>query len=287
MKTASRIVGTAFFHAGFETQDSPRYGAERRGAPIAAYVRASSGAIRERGVIRRPELAVVADATLVGLPAAEVLAGLSATTTLVLLSEEDASTWQARLNTDARVLTGKPAVSSTDGGPISPLAGIRCAAIAARLVGVIDARGLRTAIEEELATLDPKRLQISIELAQEAFDAMAEHAGSVEPTKPSADRLAEPWIDFPFDPASISAPVIYATRTTEKIPTGLWRKERPVIDETRCTRCWWLCSSYCPDGAITVTDEGRPQIDYAHCKGCMVCLVQCPPHAIEAVEERA
>ena len=41
MKTASRILGTALFLEGYEVQDAPRYGAERRGAPIFAYVRAA------------------------------------------------------------------------------------------------------------------------------------------------------------------------------------------------------------------------------------------------------
>ena len=41
MKTASRILGSAFFAEGYEVQDAPRYGAERRGAPIFAYVRAA------------------------------------------------------------------------------------------------------------------------------------------------------------------------------------------------------------------------------------------------------
>ena len=41
MKTASRILGSAFFLESFEVQDAPRYGAERRGAPIFAYVRAA------------------------------------------------------------------------------------------------------------------------------------------------------------------------------------------------------------------------------------------------------
>jgi pyruvate ferredoxin oxidoreductase gamma subunit len=39
MKTASRIVGTAALLHGFIAQDSPVYGAERRGAPMTAYVR--------------------------------------------------------------------------------------------------------------------------------------------------------------------------------------------------------------------------------------------------------
>ena len=38
MKTASRILGSAAFHAGYVVQDSPIYGAERRGAPMAAFV---------------------------------------------------------------------------------------------------------------------------------------------------------------------------------------------------------------------------------------------------------
>ena len=54
MKTASRILGSAFFGAGFEVQDAPRYGAERRGAPIFAYVRAGRDPINERGPILRP-----------------------------------------------------------------------------------------------------------------------------------------------------------------------------------------------------------------------------------------
>ena len=33
-KTASRILGTAAFLEGFVAQDSPIYGAERRGAPL-------------------------------------------------------------------------------------------------------------------------------------------------------------------------------------------------------------------------------------------------------------
>ena len=73
MKTASRILGRAFFLEGFEVQDAPRYGAERRGAPIFAYVRASRQPIHERGIIRWPDLVVVADDTLVTIPAAAVI----------------------------------------------------------------------------------------------------------------------------------------------------------------------------------------------------------------------
>ena len=39
MKTASRLLGSAAFHAGYVVQDSPLYGAERRGAPMTACTR--------------------------------------------------------------------------------------------------------------------------------------------------------------------------------------------------------------------------------------------------------
>ncbi len=60
---------------------------------------------------------------------------------------------------------------------------------------------------------------------------------------------------------------------------------RPVIDHERCNRCSWVCGSFCPDGAIDVGGDGYPRIDLDHCKGCMICVAQCPPHAIEAVAE--
>ena len=63
IKTAGRMLGTAFFAEGLEVQDAPRYGAERRGAPIFATVRASRHPIHERGVIPKPDLTVVADDT--------------------------------------------------------------------------------------------------------------------------------------------------------------------------------------------------------------------------------
>ena len=70
-----------------------------------------------------------------------------------------------------------------------------------------------------------------------------------------------------------------------EVRTGLWRTMRPVINYEKCSGCWWVCSTYCPDGAINVRDDGKPDIDYDHCKGCLVCVAQCPPHAIESIPE--
>ena len=105
MKTASRILGTAFFLEGYETQDAPRYGVERRGAPIFAYVRADKHPIQERGIIREPDLIIVADETLVGVPAAGVLGGVTDHAVILIYTNESEQEWRHRLNIQCRIIT--------------------------------------------------------------------------------------------------------------------------------------------------------------------------------------
>ena len=89
----------------------------------------------------------------------------------------------------------------------------------------------------------------------------------------------------PCEDAGKAAPAVYAAATSENLQTGLWRTMRPVVDYQICNRCWWLCSTFCPEGAIHLDEERLPHIDYAHCKGCLVCMTQCPTHAITAIPE--
>jgi pyruvate ferredoxin oxidoreductase gamma subunit len=286
MKTASRILGTAFFKAGYEVQDAPRYGAERRGAPIFAYVRADRSPVNERGIISHPDLVVVSDDTLVAMPAAGVLQGVDEHSVLLINSHESADTWSERLNTKATVLI-LPAAEDVEDRAELPYIGSSCAAASAALSGVISRDIVTEALTLELEHLGEDIVKKNLAIALSAFDAMISHAGVVrESALPSASDYKKPeWIELPFDDAEISAPAIHAGATSVKVRTGLWRTMRPVIDYERCSGCWWVCSTYCPDGAINVTDKGLPEIDYDHCKGCLVCVAQCPPHAIESIPE--
>jgi pyruvate ferredoxin oxidoreductase gamma subunit len=286
MKTASRILGTAFFKAGYEVQDAPRYGAERRGAPIFAYVRADKSAVNERGIITHPDLVVVADDTLVGMPAAGVMPGIDQHTVLLINSHETAETWQQRLNTQASVII-LPAAEDIEDRAELPYIGSRCAAAAASLCGEISREVIADALTEELQHLGNDIVARNLETALAAFDAMQAHTGIVSQSGlPSATDYARPdWIELPFENAEISAPAIHAGATSVQVRTGLWRTMRPVINYEKCSGCWWVCSTYCPDGAINVSADGLPQIDYDHCKGCLVCAAQCPPNAIESIPE--
>jgi len=285
MKTAGRILGTAFFLEGFQVQDAPRYGAERRGAPIFAFVRASREPVNERGMIHHPDLVIIADETLVMVPAAEVMHGVSIRTVLLIHSSENPDAWKERL-----AVTGPVFTLPTGGGVEDTLqlryTGVSCAGAAARLVGVISRSSLEQAIRDELFHLGDTVIARNLAIALESYDHMVPQAGCVVPGGAiSAAGYRKPdWVDLPFDDARTSAPAVFAPTTSEVVKTGLWRTARPVIDHSLCSRCW-LCSTYCPEGGITLDEEGYPHIDYDHCKGCLICMAQCPSHAIRSKPE--
>jgi len=287
MKTASRILGTAFFLEGFEVQDAPRYGAERRGAPIFAFVRASRQTIKERGIIHRPDLIVVAEESLISIAAAGVLGGVSEHAVLLVNSKEEPGVWKDRLNLRCHVLTMPAAPKGKDLLKFRFISAA-CAGAAARLVPVISRASLEQAIYIELGALKKKVLKKNLQQAMAAYDLMADNEGIVSEREeiPLKNYRRPNWINLPFEGSRISAPAIYGEATSTEVMTGLWRTMRPIIDYSRCRKCWWVCSTFCPDGAISINDEGYPQINYDHCKGCMVCLAQCSSHAITAVSEQ-
>ena len=61
---ASRLLALAFFKEGQWVQSFPTFGAERRGAPVAAFTRADSEPITLRCGITEPDILVILDATL-------------------------------------------------------------------------------------------------------------------------------------------------------------------------------------------------------------------------------
>lgn len=73
--------------------------------------------------------------------------------------------------------------------------------------------------------------------------------------------------------------VIDKPGSTEQYKTGTWRAFRPVIDQSKCTKCQ-VCWRNCPDAAIKEDKNGNFFIDYDYCKGCLICVKECPAKAI-------
>lgn len=279
MKTASRILGTAFFIEGYDVQDAPRYGAERRGAPMFAYVRVSRHTINERGPVKRPDLVVCADKSLLTLPSSGVLT--DATPQTILLAEASHNT-----DTTAQISGFNGTYLTINPGSGTSLSSFWSGA-AARLCGIISKQSLEQAVVDELQHLPQEALEKNLETALAGWNLMNDYSGIVREggDTPPMNTEAPIWLDIKSDSVFRAAPAIRIPQTSRTMKTGLWRTERPVIDSSKCRKCWWNCCSYCPDSAMTLSREGFPVIDYAYCKGCLVCAQACPSKAIAVLPE--
>lgn len=280
VKTAGRIVSTAAFLAGYECQDFPVYGAERRGAAVTAYARISEEHILERGVIDHPDLIVVADETLLHDPTAGVLAGQETASALFL--NTPSSTAEINLG---RII---PQIVTCDitGRTISSLG--RAAALSAglgaaasRMIGIVQEAELIQALEEELGSLgmSADTLAKNARICRELFSELP-----VVQFQSRKEALSGAVVVIHPEDAIRGTPSILAAGNATQNQTGRWRVERPTINRATCSHCG-LCYVLCPDGVISLDEEGSPLIDYDHCKGCMICQQVCPLHVIDRERE--
>ncbi len=284
VQLASRIVSRTAFLNGFTVQDSPVYGAERRGAPVVAFARFGNGPIYERGYVDGPDMVVVLDESMLLAPDA-VLSGVDRSTVVVVNSRRTAADLQAGTGIAARVV-------ALDGASIAlqvlhqyvpsvPIAGatVKVAAIAG---WEILQEAVRIELRELGLALDV--VERHLDATRRAFD-QAPMLGLGVRRRVADSRPAAPFIvqRVPLRIASPSSSV--ASTSALHSPDG-GRVYRPEIDRLRCSRCF-MCFALCPEGAIGLDKEEYPVIDYHHCNGCLVCASECAPKAIDEVREAA
>ena len=72
--------------------------------------------------------------------------------------------------------------------------------------------------------------------------------------------------------------------------TGGLDSSAAVFEARRCMSCGNCfgcdnCYGVCPDNAIAKLADGSYEIDYDYCKGCGLCVTECPAGAIEMEPE--
>ena len=281
-KTASRIAGTAAFLEGYHAQDSPIYGAERRGAPVSAFTRIAKEPIHERGLISRPDIVIVADASLIGDPAARVLDGVDQRTVVFVNSPFGAEQFRAQTPIPGHLVTmnlNEMALQHFGKrGAISALLG----AVACRLAG-LRRESVREAVARELAELGlaPSVVESNQALAFRCYDAVQTVVIETGARQPSATaQLRSPTYE---PPTRGTAGITVGPNSAIRSMSG-WRTFRPVLRPDLCNGCW-LCFANCPEGAIMIKPDGKPAVYYPHCKGCLDCVEVCPTDAMTAERE--
>lgn len=284
IKTASQILGSAAFCCGFQAQDFPLYGAERRGAPIIAGARVDSGPILERGPIIRPDILLVGDETLLEDPLANPLIGADDCTLIFINSSHPTD----QLKKHFKFTHAPTAVDLTEPGERNIRHGrvlsASLAAAGARLMGNISLDCLLRAVRSELLEhgISGEVLEKNLDLAREIFERIQPKPLRLRKNKTGL----RPGLLVQLKQRAVkdAAPIIMAAGNMRLKKTGNWRVERPVIDYEKCNDCL-ICFIRCPDGVIGIREDAKPEIDYDHCKGCMICAQECPTHAIDTLKE--
>lgn len=263
---------------------------------MSAMTRIAHEPIRERGMIARPDLVVIADDTLLADPTTLPLGGCDALSTVLLNSTKT----EAELRHGGVPLVGRVLIADFTTmafTAMQPLAGLSVA-LGVATVALCDLTldAALAGVEAELSlTLTEEQRVKNVALATTAYEYLTQRRRDAEGTAPShaflrasaAPRGIPPptlLVDVGFDPPRLATPSIYALANSPERHTGSWRQFRPVLHRELCTQCW-ICFVRCPEGAIALDVNEYPVVDYDECKGCLLCVHDCPTHAFTTEKE--
>jgi pyruvate ferredoxin oxidoreductase gamma subunit len=264
---ASQLLAETFARAGFWVQSFPEFKAERRGAPISAFLRwDESSPIRRRYRVRECDVLVDVSPSE---PSAEALAAVRPGGLLVLNREGRFA------HTGAFDIARVPASRiARDLGILSserrPMGNTALLGACVKLL-LPDGLGF---LEQAIAARMGALAEANVTAARAGYDSVTRQRTL------AGDTAVE---TAPAPPPRRSAPR-FAVSNTDSLRnlTGSWSLERPLV-AAACTACG-VCALFCPEGAIT-REDGVMVVDYLYCKGCGICEVVCPVRNAVAMEE--
>jgi 2-oxoacid:acceptor oxidoreductase gamma subunit (pyruvate/2-ketoisovalerate family)/2-oxoacid:acceptor oxidoreductase delta subunit (pyruvate/2-ketoisovalerate family) len=268
---ASQILADTFARAGYWVQSFPEFKAERRGAPISAFLRwDESSPIHRRYRVRACDVLVCISASP---PPPEAIRSVKPGG-LVVLNRETRFPHAGPFDV-ARVPASRIArnhdILSSEGRPMGNVA------VLGACVKLLLPDGLEL-LEQAVGSRMGARAAANVAAAREGY------ARCTRQHRLAGDTPLEPAPVPEQPPAADWGRALFAVSTIDSLGshTGSWSEERPVLTD-ECTACA-LCALFCPEGAIARRD-GPMSIDLLYCKGCGICEVVCPVRNAIHMEE--
>jgi 2-oxoacid:acceptor oxidoreductase gamma subunit (pyruvate/2-ketoisovalerate family) len=227
----SKLVARLYFDAGKHVKEFPKFGVERRGAPVEGYVRVDDEPIDLACQIYQPDMVVVMAESI--LDQVDVTHGMPEGALIVVNTGRPPHALAERL-AGFRVATvdaSSIAVRHGLGTPLSPIANTALFGAFARLMG-FDAERATRVLEEELKVLGANVLS-----CREAFEAVA------VPVELPGPRVLWPAPTTPFKSLNDLPDLAYSTADARANRTGAWRSQRPTYVFKTAP-----CNARCPAG---------------------------------------
>jgi 2-oxoacid:acceptor oxidoreductase gamma subunit (pyruvate/2-ketoisovalerate family)/2-oxoacid:acceptor oxidoreductase delta subunit (pyruvate/2-ketoisovalerate family) len=276
---AAEWLAAAFVLDGKYAASFPSFGQERRGVPVAAYLRFDAAPVRERTRVYHPDIVLVLDRALAALP--ECYAGLKDGGMAIINTKEGEVVPPSVTNLGLCASVDATGIALQEiGRPIPNTCMLGAFARATQLVP-LDA--LSSAMEELLKGDGLARNKRSMERGFREVKVKSltpvtasKKAATIEP--PRRDGPASIPFQSPFESPWVDAHKMLT------IPTGDWRFRVPVLDKETCRQCGW-CQISCPLGCLRPGADGYFHPDLTYCKGCGICAHECPAYAIRMMTE--
>jgi len=276
---AADLLATAFVLDGQYAASFPSFGQERRGVPVAAYVRFGPVPVRERTRVYHPDIVLVLDRALAAHP--ECYAGLQDGGMAIINTtrEEVVPPSVTHLGLCASVDATGIALQEI-GRPIPNSCMLGAFAKASQLVSL---ETLSCAMEEFLKgeVLAGNKRSMQRGFHEVKIKSLMQPGASQRDLTDQAGR-SDLASSIPFQSKYESAWADAHKMLT--IHTGDWRFQVPVLNKETCRQCGW-CQISCPPGCMQLGTDGYFHPDLTYCKGCGVCAHECPAYAIRMMPE--
>jgi pyruvate ferredoxin oxidoreductase gamma subunit len=251
--TASRLLAEAAYIDGKFSQAIPMYGTERRGAPVTAYVRVDDVRVKERELVHTPDIVIVLDEQLA---TRQNMADDMAAGGILLLN--------ANYPPEEVKISGNIKIATVNATGIAletlkrPITNTAILGAFSKVVGWPKLESIEAAIKHNFAG---RIADMNIEAVRRSYDAALGPVQSQYTEDGKREDLAVGGYGTLKDVSS-------------------WRVYQPVFDMDKCIGCK-TCWIYCPETAITWGEDDKPGVRWQACKGCGICVEECPVEAIE------
>jgi len=170
---ASEVLAVALFKEGKYVQAFPTFGVERRGAPVAAFLRISDRPIRLRCQIERPDHVVILDPTL--LPVIDVTSGLKPGGWILVNSEHEPASMTRFIDGGWRVATVDAtaiAVAHQLGSRTNPIVNTAILGAFSSVTGLVGIDSVTEAIREGISIKSEANVEAAIEASREIWTSL-------------------------------------------------------------------------------------------------------------------
>ena len=282
--TAAELFAQAAISSELYAQGFPNFGAERRGAPVMAFLRVSETQIFLRERIEKPDVVVVLDSTLIGLP--EVTEGLAPGKTLIINASKNQRENFEHLEKKYVVclVDASQIAMDTIGLPITNTAIIGSLVKATKLI-TLDS--LSQPFEKRFGRLSAKNLDAMLKAYEQTEVLGNRLSGSDRAAVCETDyqQYIQGEALYPWPEVEIGCDVAQPGNSRDFL-TGNWRTGGyPLMDEEKCISCG-ICWIMCPEIAFMQNEDGGYIWNGDYCKGCGICVTTCPKKALSMEEEK-